>query len=121
MDEKQISSTQPRTEVKHQPATPLPWLVKSNARNLTVYGRKKDHSGLRPFVDEVPLENWGDEAERLRKDLTFAFRSANAYPKLVGALRHLLDTNCATCPTAEAITEARALARHVLRDLGEAS
>lgn len=46
---------------------------------------------------------------------------ANAYPKLVEALRHLLDTNCATCPTAEAITEARALARHVLRKLGEQS
>lgn len=110
--------------VKHQPATPLPWIVKSNARNLTVYGRAKDISGQRQFVDEVPLENWGDEAKRLRKDLTYAFRAANAYPKLVEQMKFLLgalDAPADRRGTLKFAPEAIAEATALLRDLGEAS
>lgn len=94
--------------VKHKPATPLPWVVKANPRNLTVYSRAKDAAGQRQFVDEVPLESWGDEAPRLRKDLAYAFRAANAYPKLVAALNWYAST-----------PDGGGVARKLLRELGE--
>lgn len=102
-----------------KPATALPWERSDRAFAGSKHGADiavSSESG-EAVATAATHHCGGVNAE---ENALYIAHAANAYPKLVGALRHLLDTNCATCPTAEAITEARALARHVLRQLGEA-
>lgn len=69
-----------------KPATPLPW------------------------KQEIPL---GDGGEELRQNIIFAITAANAYPRLVAALRPMVEGTAWI--TDEQIETTRAL----LRELGE--
>lgn len=99
---------------KHQPATPLPWYTPALSGKL--YDGRGHSSPLAcdGVIGVMTTKNQAGDAD-------YAIHASNAYPKLVGALRHLLAASRATCPTVEAITEAKALAAHVLRELGEVS
>lgn len=83
------------TAPKHQPATPLPWLHDVPPRSL-------------PNGQHKP------------EDFHFARHAANAYPKLVEALRELnqsVDTYAEAGNVA--LNEAWIKARDFLRELGE--
>ena len=90
------------TKTKHQPATPLPWSIDSNSsfeRTQIVSGNTRIMHA--PTTINFPIGN-----------LKFAVHAANAYPKLVAALRayritYPLDAYADTTET-------------LLRELGEA-
>ncbi len=93
---------------KHTPATPLPWETLPAARsNLVHVETSTDHAP----VCSLPKARADDAA--------YIAHAANAYPKLVEALRDAangLDTTGQTTPQSNA---ARNNARALLRELGE--
>ncbi len=65
-----------RTAVKHQPATPLPWRVSSDAK-LRILGAL--HTGSRTIREQAGTGQCVNDA-------IYIAHAANAYPKLVAAL-----------------------------------
>lgn len=90
--------------VKHQPATPLPW------RDLQ--GKVQDARG---YATELPLQNPTLAVcvtENQHQDSAYIAHTANAYPKLIEALRDAI----ATTPPNSSFLESRIA---LLRELGE--
>jgi len=87
---------------KHQPATPLPWVLRATMYTWQVVANE-DYQG--PFV---LMGNQHHEPHK--DDVEYAAHTANAYPRLVQALRDLVECHDDA--------EARR-ARTLLRELGE--
>jgi hypothetical protein len=92
---------------KHKPATALPWSVAgfSTSRVRGVHAASGKLRNVADFVEYV-----GDKGE----DAAYATHAANAYPKLVEALRGILQGDGASWATRATV------ARDLLRELGEA-
>ena len=91
----------------HKPATPLPWRVGDAGQ--TLFGppvRQGIHHNPPCPLCADPLP----KVVRGKTDMQFAAHAANAYPRLVEALRSL-------CEPAETPTEAKGAA--LLKELGE--
>ena len=91
--------------VKHQPATPLPW--HSNDRHVYSGGTDKTHDP--DFAVTHSTSGRWYRAVRKPEDAAYIAHAANAYPKLVEALRDLTGES-GDYRAAEAL----------LRELGEA-
>jgi hypothetical protein len=92
--------------VKHQPATPLPWIVVKDGI-YTVIDSKPPNAkrvGVMKYIDAPADQN-----------AAYVAHSANAYPKLIEALQRMARTPAAY-PAAD-----RAAAFQLLGELGEAA
>jgi hypothetical protein len=92
---------------KIKPATPLPWKVSGlgyiSAGNKVLARTETAPARYQQRID-LPIE-----------DALYLVRAANAYPKLVGALRAIESKSIGGKPETP-----RAIASELLRDLGEA-
>lgn len=84
--------------VKHQPATPLPFSTKDDD---IIYGADGSDAGAPEVSDQ---------------NLAYVIHAANAYPKLVEALRKLVRQ---AMPDPDKATGAHIAAASLLGDLGE--
>lgn len=93
---------------KHSPATSLPWETeKLRAPNGGTYYRCGIPDDSSPVAQIFGTMNGGYEAS---KNADYIVHAANAYPKLVEALRDLVERDNA---------KAEAMAENLLRELGE--
>lgn len=100
----------PTTAPKHQPATPLPFSVRDGA-NISNFQKGKFFivSGL--GLDRLQIATM-TRGPKVYADATYIAHAANAYPRLVEALREIRTTTLdrACVPIID----------EVLRELGEA-
>lgn len=68
---------------KHGPATPLPWRIAQSHEAVELLGQDGD------CVNSAAKDSYGDDYKRVVKDMHYERHAANAYPKLVDALREL--------------------------------
>lgn len=90
--------------VKRQPATPLPWYPAYGLTTGAVHSKPLNEQSKETRLSAPNLH---------RSDAAYIFHAANAYPKLVEALRVIVkgwDSDTSACINAKAL----------LRDLGEA-
>lgn len=67
--------------VKHKPATPLPWKLRKDHESTDLLGADGD------CVNSAAKGSFGDDYKRVVRDMNYERHAANAYPKLVAALR----------------------------------
>lgn len=98
--------------IRHQPVTPLPWQTELDLDSVDIVGPLEQHL----FIGRGGSETLEERA----KDSDYAVHAANAYPKLVEALREtskelrgLAEKFSLSSPGAEHDADA------LLRDLGE--
>lgn len=100
--------------VKHQPATALPWTVGPDMR-----GKERIFSPASDYEVARAMSRGARNARDRRTNRNYLAHAANAYPKLVDAIRRLIDI-----PEVAKIakgTDAMRVARELLRELGEES
>ena len=107
--------------VKHTPATQLPWKAHS-ANKASNFGSYESHirteSGL-PMIAKARGGN-DDTAEAAKQNAAYIAHSANAYPKLVDALRNMTHGFRVTGgPSGSSEHAAFVGAEYLLRELGE--
>ncbi len=93
--------------VKHKPATPLPWTVEHGNH---VIGGNQERSRVAVGSLSVAEYRVADQ------NAAYIAHAANAYPRLVEALRELAE---ASGRGIEACVNAEARAESLLRELGE--
>lgn len=95
---------------KHKPATPLPWESSRNSSN------PHNGSGWRDVLSTGAEFSPCYVGEGIEADAAYIAHAANAYPRLVEALRSLHDAY-----GKDSKSKAAALVgtRHLLRELGE--
>jgi hypothetical protein len=97
------------TMTKHTPATPLPFSVDVSPFKIYVHG----NAGPRNICESPRLD------EHSRQDAAYIAHAANAYSKLVEALRLAANGLDTTGQTTKQSNDARNHARALLRELGE--
>ena len=113
--------TEAETTTKHRPATPLPWAITNSIRNgdvaIVAPGTKADDG--RPVILAEVFEDiiQMDECNRAaaKQNAAYIARAANAYPKLVEALRAFAQSG------ERQVGQHRGAAFALLRELGESS
>ena len=113
---------------KHQPATPLPWLHNDTTRRplpLHYYARICGEEGRdAETIAVVPCHDMSDTSAA--EDAAYIAHAANAYPKLVQALKGALNIyalqalrDCADPKMLEGWRKNQESVKALLRELGE--
>lgn len=102
-----------------KPATPLPWAV---GKDWSTHNRPTRFWETGIDNGDVPVaDTCGASQQEARQDAQYIVQAANAYPKLVEALRKVANAMVPPSEThhSDEIDAAQHEARILLRDLGE--
>jgi hypothetical protein len=106
-----LTTSEDLTMTKHTPATPLPWKPWT----------KRIHHEIYAANDQIVAQVRQCEGPNgsTHQDAAYIAHAANAYPKLVAALRLAANGLDTTGQTTKQSNDARNHARALLRELGE--
>lgn len=98
--------------VKHQPATPLPWSLKHG--NHVIAGEYEFDVAIAWLTDSTP------SSEKADANAAYIAHAANTYPRLIEALRQMLEIVGPTPMRSSKDGNQFHAAKMLMRELGEA-